>query len=180
MIFNQENTLNLIIDIQEKLINSAFNKETILKNSEILAKTATILNIPTIITEQYPKGLGDTLSNVKQNTNNPLIFEKTDFNAFSNDAVIASIKKLNKKQIFVCGIETHICVLQTVLTLIEEGYNVAVIKDACGSRNEFEHLSGLSYLKSCGAHIITTEMLLFQLLKSSKHPNFKEIQLLIK
>ena len=94
--------------------------------------------------------------------------------------LITKLKDLNKKQIVVFGIETHICVLQTALALLEASYDVAVIKDASGSRAEIEHQSGLSYLQNNGAHIITTEMLLFQLLKTSKHPKFKEIQTLVK
>ncbi len=180
MIFNQEDTLFLIIDIQDKLINSTFNKEVILKKTEILSKAASILDIPVIITEQYPKGLGETINLIKNNCQKAMFFEKTNFNAYSDEALVNAIKNSNKKQIVLFGIETHICVMQTALNLIEDGYAVAIIKDACGSRTSIEYDNGLQYLKSSGIKIKTTEMLIFELLKSSKHPKFKEIQNLIK
>ena len=93
---------------------------------------------------------------------------------------INEIKKFNKKQILLCGIETHICVLQTAIELISNGYDVYIFKDASSSRSEFEHKSGLDLLQQYGAKIISTEIAIFQWLRTSKHPHFKEIQALIK
>ncbi|MBR2431180.1 isochorismatase family protein [bacterium] len=179
-ILNQDNTLFLVIDIQEKLINATFNKEIILRNSHILAKVATILNIPTIITEQYPKGLGRTISEIKTSLINHATYEKVDFNAFADLFIKESVKSQNKINIVLFGIETHICVYQTAKALLEDGYNVIIIKDSCGSRSEFEYNNGLDNLRCVGADIKTTEMVIFELLKTAKHPNFKEIQALIK
>ena len=177
MILNQDNCLLLIIDIQEKLINAVFNKEVVAKNAEIVSKTAKILNIPAVVTEQYPKGLGNTVLELPENSK---VFEKTSFNAFAEDSIKTAIVSSGKKQIIVMGIETHICVHQTVAALIEKGYDVTVVSDACGSRAEKEYLSGLDVMKNNGTKIKTTEMVLFELLKTAKHPNFKEIQALIK
>ena len=181
MILNPEDTLILIIDIQEKLINATYNKETILKNSVILSKTASLLEMPVIVSEQYPKGLGCTIDEIKSNLDDKVkYFEKTAFNALEEPELIATLKAINKKNIIVMGIETHICVHQTVCNLLELGYKVTLVSDASGSRAEKEHLSTIECIKNNGANIKTTEMILFELIKSAKHPKFKEIQGYIK
>ncbi|MBQ7764592.1 isochorismatase family protein [bacterium] len=177
MIINQDNCLFLIIDIQEKLLNAVFNKESLEKKASILSKAANLLNIPLLVTEQYPKGLGETIENLKYNAQ---IFVKDDFNALNNDDLLKAIKESNRNQIIVLGIETHICVHQTVAALLAENYNITVVSDACGSRAENEYLSALDVMKTNGASIKTTEMILFELLKTSKHEHFKAVQALIK
>ena len=180
-ILNIENSVLLIIDIQEKLINAVFNKEQVFAKSEILAKTSSILDIPVIITEQYPKGLGNTIDSIKTSVNkNCTYYEKTNFNALTDDNLLEKLNNLGKKQVLVMGIETHICVYQTVSALIENGFDVTIIKDACGSRSEIEHDAGCHLMEKMNADIKTTEIVLFELLKSAKHPNFKDIQNLIK
>lgn len=178
---NLEDSLVLIIDVQEKLLNAVFNKEQVEKKSAIVAEAATILGIPVVVTEQYPKGLGNTISAVKDAlAEDTEVFEKTAFSALNNEEILEAIKKHNKKQILIFGIETHICVSQTTAALRELGYDVSVIKDACGSRAEEEYLAGLERMKDNGAYIITTEIALFEWLKGAKHPNFKAVQALIK
>ena len=178
---NLEDSLVLIIDVQEKLLNAVFNKEQVEKKSAIVAEAAKILGIPVVITEQYPKGLGNTIPAVKDAlAEDTEIFEKTAFSALNNEEILEAIKKHNKKQILIFGIETHICVSQTTAALRELGYEVSVIKDACGSRAEEEYLAGLERMKDNGAYIITTEIALFEWLKGAKHPNFKAVQALIK
>lgn len=178
---NLENSLVLIIDVQEKLLNAVFNKETLSKKAGIISKTAQILGIPVIVTEQYPKGLGNTVDEVKQVLpENTQFFEKTSFSALNNPEILDAIKSYNKNQIVIFGIETHICVNQTAAALLELGYEVNVIKDACGSRSEIEYEAGLERMKDNGAHILTTEIALFEWLKGAKNPNFKDVQALIK
>ena len=178
---NLEDSLVLIIDVQEKLLNAVFNKEQVEKKSAIIAEAAKILGIPVVVTEQYPKGLGNTIPAVKDAlAEDTEIFEKTAFSALNNEEILGAIKKHNKKQILIFGIETHICVSQTTAALRELGYEVSVIKDACGSRAEEEYLAGLERMKDNGAYIITTEIALFEWLKGAKHPNFKAVQALIK
>lgn len=178
---NLEDSLVLIIDVQDKLLNAVFNKEQVEKKSAIIAEAAKILGIPVVVTEQYPKGLGNTIPAVKNAlAEDTEIFEKTAFSALNNEEILEAIKKHNKKQILIFGIETHICVSQTTAALRELGYEVSVIKDACGSRAEEEYLAGLERMKDNGAYIITTEIALFEWLKGAKHPNFKAVQALIK
>lgn len=174
----ENNSAFLFIDIQEKLVNM-LKKDTVAKKAEILAKTANILNIQTLLTEQYPKGLGQTIDSVKQNLNkDSQIIEKTSFNALNTEGVLKELK--TKENIFLLGIETHICVYQTAIALLKEGFNVFVIKDACASRETDEFIAGINLMEKEGAKLLTTEMVIFELLKSSKHPKFKEIQALIK
>lgn len=180
-ILNVENSLVMIIDVQEKLLNAVFNKEVLEKKAVTIAKTANILDIPVVVTEQYPKGLGATISSVKENLKeNTNYFEKTSFSALEDQNILNLIKSTGRKQVIIFGIETHICVNQTVNALILEGFDVQVISDACGSRFEKEYQAGLSRMKDNGAKIITTEIALFEWLRSARHPKFKEVQGLIK
>lgn len=171
-----EEALFLIIDVQDKLV-AMLENENIKNDSIKLAKTASILNIPTIITEQYPKGLGSTIQEIKEVLPNAEYVEKTTFSAFKEDEVK---KLLSQKQVILFGIETHICVLQTAMDLLNEGYEVFLVQNACGSRNEQNKEAALRRLIHAGVQIVTTEMVIFELLESSKHPNFKEVQALIK
>lgn len=176
---NINNSLIFIIDVQEKLVKMLNEDEV--KNSSIkLAKAAKILNIPTIITEQYPKGLGSTIIEVKENLSEAAFFEKTYFDALKDEKISNAIKSYNKKQIIIFGIETHICVLQTAFNLLNKNYEVFVVKNACGSRNSKNKEIALKRMERAGAQIVTEEMVLFELLESSKHPNFKEVQNLVK
>ena len=170
-ILNSQDSLVLIIDIQDRLLNAVFDKSLV----------ENILKIPAIVTEQYPKGLGNTILSLKESLgDNARYFEKTAFSALDNNEIKEAVRKEDKKQIILFGIETHICVNQTAYALLEEGYEVHVIRDACGSRSEIEYSSGLARMKDYGAHIITAEIALFEWLRGAKHPNFKEVQSLIK
>lgn len=177
MSLNQENTLFLIIDIQEKLLRATFNNDVLEKNSKTLAKAAQILNLPVIITEQYPQGLGASIDGINGIAET---FVKTSFNALLEVDIFEKLKSFKNYNIVVFGIETHICVYQTVKALLELGFSVTVVSNACGSRSEFEYSLALDNMNTEGAKIKSTEMVLFEILKSSKHPNFKEIQALIK
>lgn len=180
-ILNIEDSIVMIIDVQEKLLNAVFNKTSLEKKAVTIANTAKILGIPVIVTEQYPKGLGATVETLKEVLpENTQYFEKTAFSALENNDVLEALKNSGKKQVVIFGIETHICVSQTTNALIQDGFEVSVIRDACGSRSELEYLAGLERMKDNGAHVLTTEIALFEWLKGAKHPKFKEVQMLIK
>ena len=175
-----ENSLVLIIDIQEKLV-AALNKDVVVSNAVKVVSAAKLLGIPIILTEQYPKGLGNTvqaLQDVLPEESIPV--EKTYFNALLEDGMLEKIKSYGKKQIVIFGIETHICVYQTASALIEEGFDVYVIKDACASRNKYEFKQGVDTMAANGVKISCVEIALFDWLKGAKHPKFKEVQALIK
>lgn len=177
---DQNNCLLLLIDVQEKLV-AMLEKNTVVRKSTTLLKTANILGIPSIITEQYPQGLGKTVDFVSEHIKeNTTMFEKTAFSALKDDGFLKKLKSFGKKQIIIGGIEAHICVHQTVADLIENDFEVYVVKDACASRKKDDFKSGIKLMEQNGAKISATEAVLFELLKTSKHPNFKEVQALIK
>ena len=173
------NSLIIAIDFQEKLITATSAQDELI-NASKMVEAGRILDIPVVISEQYPKGLGQTSNQIINIPLNPIVLEKTTFSLLKTEEIYNAIKAQNKKQIILFGIETHICVLQTALDLIKEGYEVYLIKNASKSRKESEHEAGINHMQSEGIKILTLEIALFELLKSSTHPHFKEIQNLIK
>lgn len=177
---NSKDTLLLIIDVQEKLVKM-LEKDIIVAKTSIIAATANILEIPTVVTEQYPQGLGSTVKIIKSKLSyDAAYFEKTSFSALEKTEISETLKNSGKKQIIICGIESHVCVLQSAIDLINEGYEVFIVKDACASRNKYEFKLSIDRLKEAGAIITCVEMVIFELLGSAKHPKFKELQALIK
>ena len=178
---NIEDSALVIIDIQDRLVLASKYGEDTAKNMTKIAKAANILNIPTIVTEQYPKGLGNTVPQLKEAlAEDTFITEKASFSAMLEPDFAEKIRAFGKKQIVIGGIETHICVLQTAAALINEGYEVYVVKDACASRSTDCFKTGIELMKDAGAQISNVETILFELLKGSKNPYFKPVQALIK
>ena len=179
---NQENSIVLMIDIQEKLVSMLNNLSAIAKEkTEKIIRAAKILNIKTIVTEQYPKGLGETIKEIKDVLKEDYKpFEKTSFSAIKEENILNEIKTSGKKQVVIFGIEAHICVFQTAIELKEMGYEVYVISDASFSRNNNEKELAMKNFRHLGILTLSVETLLFMWLKSSKHPDFKEVQALIK
>ena len=178
---NIDDTILVIIDMQEKLVNSSESSENIVLNTAKIAKAAEILSIPVIVTEQYPQGLGHTVDLLKNNLpESATIIEKTSFSAAKEAEFARSITQINRKQILLCGIETHICVLQTALGLMENGFDVYILKDCCSSRHNKDNDIGIELLRQYAVAIINVEIALFDLIKTSEHEHFKELQALIK
>ena len=177
---NAENSLFFLIDIQDRLVVMLKNREEIAKNNSILTKAAKILGVPVIASEQYPNGLGSTILEVREYLNTENILEKTSFSALATDTIKAKLESLNRKKVVLTGIETHICVYQTARALLDAGYEVYVVKNACSSRSSKDYRTALELMRDYGAKLTCVETVLFELLGSSKHPNFKEIQALIK
>jgi nicotinamidase-related amidase len=176
---NKEDAVLLLIDLQEKLMPVISSQDTVSKNVNTLIKAAQIMEIPIVLTEQYPKGLGTTLREIKQNAEGFRYVEKVQFSAFVPE-LQQILTDINRKSILVTGIETHICVYQTVRDLIANGYSAHVVKDAVGSRTEANYLNGLQLMSEMGAIINNTETVLFDMLKSSADSNFKQISALVK
>jgi len=180
-LLSTENSLLLIIDIQEKLLRAQHNKEKIEKNAVILAKAAKILGITVIVSEQYPQGLGKTIPEIKEILpENTKYYEKKSFSCCTNPDFEALIKEAGKNQVIACGIESHVCVHQTVSDLLAMGYEVYLVKDAISSRKEYECEIGFERMVFSGAIPACTEMILFELIKCASHEKFKQIQELIK
>lgn len=179
MLDSQE-CLVLVVDVQERLVNMLYKNKVVGKTSK-LVRAAKLLNVPIIATEQYPTGLGATVEDVKQYFyHDTPIIAKTAFSAIRESGFMDVLKSFGKKQIVVCGIETHVCVHQSVADLIAEGFEVYVAKDACASREKHEFEQGIDCMRSNGAKISCVEIILFEWLKDAKNPCFKEVQSLIK
>lgn len=179
-LLNEKDSLLLIIDIQDRLVN-ALAKDTIVDKAAKITAAANILEIPVLVSEQYPKGLGHTVLPVAEKLPaGTEITEKTSFSLLKEDGFLEKLKYYNKKQIIICGIETHICVYQTAAELIEAGFEVTVAKDICASRNKYEFEQGIEAMQASGAKISCLEIILFEWLRGAKHPKFKEVQALIK
>jgi len=176
---SSDNTVLVIIDLQEKLMAAMKDKEKVFNNTNILLAAAKEFNLPVIQAEQYPKGLGPTAEEVKKNLPDVRYIEKVCFSICSQE-IMDYLKELGRTNILVTGSETHVCVYQTVRDLIEAKYNVHVIRDAVCSRFDLNHESGLEMMKQMGAVINNTETVVFDLLKGSDAPQFKIMSRMVK
>lgn len=184
MDFIQRDSISLVvIDMQEKLINAIpeERRETTIRNSNILIETAKTLNIPIMVTEQYPKGLGLTIPEIKEAIGDGFKpIEKLVFSCARSPEFKSTLKEKGREEVLACGIETHVCVLQTVLDLINLGYKVYVPADAVTSRKEIDWEAGIRLIDRAGAIVGTTETFVFQLLERAGTEEFKKISKLMK
>lgn len=167
----------VVIDIQQKLLPPIFQKEQLVLNSKLLIRTAGILKIPTLLSTQYAKGLGDTLPEIASLLGGTQPVDKTLFSCFGSDAFCALLKRLpgQRNTLLLCGMESHICVMQTALAALREGYVVHVASDAVSSRTEWNWKIGLDRMRSAGAIVSSTEMAIYELMRSSSSAAFKEL-----
>ena len=168
------------VDVQEKLFPHISNKEELEKNLLILIKGLKLHNIPIIVNEQYKKGIGETISSLKELTDSYPHFEKTTFSCCGNEDGLAAIKATGKKFVILAGIETHVCVLQTALDLLEEGLQPVLVTDCVNSRKEKDKEMAIMRLVQAGVIPTTYESILFELTVNAKNPCFKEISSLVK
>jgi nicotinamidase-related amidase len=167
----------IVIDIQEKLLPPIFEKERLVKNSQLLIRLAGILKIPTVMSTQYAKGLGKTVPEIASLLPETDPIDKQMFSCFGSEVFCSVLKRLpgNRNTVLLCGMESHICVAQTALGALREGYIVHVASDAVSSRTEWNWHIGLERMRAAGAVISSTEMILYELLRSSGAPAFKEL-----
>ncbi len=174
---NINNSLLLVIDVQEKLMPVIHQQEKVIKNINILIKGTHALGVPILISEQYPKGLGNTIKEIDL-PKDQIIVEKTTFSCMATPQLKEKIE--SKKHIILVGVESHICVLKTAQELVEANFIVHLIVDAISSRTEENKFFAIERMKQDGVLIETTEMLLFQLLDMAGTNEFKTISKLIK
>ncbi|ADG70975.1 isochorismatase family protein [Brachyspira murdochii] len=178
-LIKKEDSLYLCIDLQAKLMPAINDIDTVIKNTNLLFRTADIHNIPTLITEQYPKGLGATDERIILPKNHKL-FAKEYFTVFGSEDFVKEFNFINKKNIIVFGVEAHVCVYYSVVHLIENGYNVYVVADAVSSRTKENKEIALNQMRKLGANIVSTEMILFGHIEHCKVDCFKEVSKLLK
>ena len=176
MRIERDNTVALVIDYQEKLVPVMDEKERLIQNSSILLAGLKYLGVPMIVTQQYTKGLGITVQEIREAMESDDYIDKISFTAF--DSVKEQI--MDKKFVIVCGIEAHICVLQTVIDLVEAGFVPVVVEDCLSSRKPNDKKVAMKRMLQEGAIVTTYESLLFELLKIAGTEESKRIQRLIK
>jgi len=180
-ILESSKTVLVVIDVQEAFRSVVNDFALIASNIAIAVRGFQILDVPVIVTEQYPKGLGRTAEEILLAfTDEPEIFEKTTFSACGNEGFVEKLRSLNASQIVLCGVEAHVCVSQTAHDLLDQGFQVHLLEDSTSSRYEHDKKAGLTKMHSSGVIPSSFEMALFELMSDSKHEKFKEIQSLIK
>jgi nicotinamidase-related amidase len=172
-----EQCVLIVVDIQEKLLPPIFQKEQLLRNSKLLIRAASVLKIPAIVSTQYAKGLGQLVPEVASLLPETEAIDKDRFSCFGSEVFCTLLKRLpgNRNTLLLCGMESHICVMQTALAALREGYIVHVASDAVSSRTEWNWKIGLERMRAAGAIISSTEMVIYELMRSSSSPAFKEM-----
>ncbi len=170
----------VVVDIQERLLPAMSAAEQMLGNVVRLVKAADILKVPLLVTEQYPKGLGPTAAPLRAAANSFTPLEKLTFSACGAPGFMDALKARRASAAILCGIEAHVCVLQTCLDLLQQNLSVFVVADAVSSRTPENARLGLDRMRDGGAAIVSTEMVLFELLGRAGTPEFKQVQALLK
>ncbi len=171
-----------VIDIQEKLLPAIVNREEVVRNSRVLIRLAGVLNIPVMLTTQYVRGLGATVPEIAELLPDVQPIDKLEFGCFGREEFRTALRELPgcRTTVLLCGIESHICVMQTALGGLDNGYTVHVASDAIGSRSELNWRLGLDRMDSAGCVISSTEMMMYELLQRSGTAQFKEMLQYIK
>jgi len=180
-ILSADDSTLVVIDIQERLAPVMEERERVVKNTNLLIELAKTFNIPVVVTEQYPKGLGHTVPEIKDNLEGCMVLpEKLTFDCCGQDEFTELLESGGRRNVIVAGMETHVCVLQTVLSLLKNGYNVHVVTDAVCSRDAGNKRTALEMLAAAGAVVTCTETVLFQVMKVAGTDEFKKISKMIR
>lgn len=175
-----ENSAVLVIDYQERLVPVIHDDVSIVEKTVMLLKGARALGLPFILPRQYPKGLGDIVAEVKEAVGDYTPFDKLSFSACGETEIMDHLRSLGKKNVIVCGIEAHVCVLQSVIDLVAEGFQPIVVCDCIGSRFPYDKEIALERAKQEGALLTTAEAILFEMTTRAGSDTFKTISKLVK
>jgi len=170
----------IVIDIQGNLAQAMFNKENLFTNAVKIIKGLKVFNLPVIATEQTPEKLGRTIPQIAEELGSGGIISKESFSCWGSDIFRQELEAQSRRQAIVLGIETHVCVYQTVLDLISHGYDVHVVADAVSSRTAENRSIGLALMQEAGAHITSTETVLFEIMRTAADPKFRDIYKIVK
>lgn len=170
----------VVIDFQERLLPAMKSYEELTKRAVKLIKGCRVMGVPVIVTQQYTKGLGKTVSEIHKALGEYEPIEKTSFSALGEPAFIKALEKSGRKSVILAGIESHVCVQQTALDLLERGYGVFLVNDCIASRNNNDRKYAQRRIAESGAVGTTHEAVLFELCADAKDPGFKEIQAIVK
>jgi len=178
MRIKMDETAALIIDYQERLVPAMHNKDELIRNSRILIEGLQVLGVPLIVSTQYKKGLKETIPEISEAASGAETIDKISFSCFDEEKIREAFK--GRKTIIVCGIEAHVCVLQTVIDLCAAGYHVVLVEDCIDSRRENDKRIALRRAEAEGAMLTTYEAILFELTRYAGTDRFREISALIK
>lgn len=173
----------LVIDVQDGLIPHVFEAERFVTRVKVLVSAAQLLGVPTSFAEQYPRGLGHTVVELRDKIGEGTAFEKTTFSCLGNDGLAArlnALKAQGRRNIILAGCEAHVCVLQTALDLIKAGFTVGLVADAVSSRAAGSVDLALQRLRAAGAIIVNTEMMVFEWLERADRPDFRAASALVR
>ena len=178
---DRDQAVLVVIDVQAKLTPAMPSRvyERMRATTAMLVEAAQLLGIPVVTTEQYPQGIGHTVPELAAACKDGVI-EKTSFGCCGEPAFLDTLAKRGRRQVIVTGMEAHVCVYQTVLGLLGAGYHVHLLRDAICSRHKEDFRAGVSNAARAGALVVTAETALFQLLKDSRHEQFRAVSKLIK
>jgi nicotinamidase-related amidase len=179
-LLNRDEAVLVIVDIQEKLAVVMGEREKVIRNTLHLIDAARLLRIPILVTEQYPKGLGPTVAEIREALPCYEPVEKLAFSCCGEPGFMKALEATGKRKIILCGMETHVCVLQTCIGSLREGYTVHTVRDAICSRSQENFITGIGFMRDAGAVITGTETVLFQLLERAGTEEFKIISRRIK
>ena len=180
MLIKAQNSCLIVIDIQERLVPAMQAPARVIKNAGILMKAAARLDVPVLMTEQYPEGLGSIVPELQGIVPDAPVLEKTHFSCMNEPTFAAKFKDLGRKQAIIVGMEAHICVMQTGVDLMEQCYEIFVVTDATSSRSPENEKACLDRLSAHGAGIVTTEMVVFEWLEKAGTDAFKELLGMVK
>ncbi|MFJ4256437.1 hydrolase [Pseudomonas monteilii] len=173
MLIDADQASLLVVDVQEKLVGAMHEAERLTARVEWLVAACARLALPVVFSEQYPKGLGPTLARLKEACESAPVVEKLHFSCVPAECLPQVL--MQREQVIVCGIETHVCVLQTALDLQAAGKQVFVVADATSSRTVENHIAALQRMAAAGIQIVTREMVVFETLHTASHEHFREI-----
>ena len=175
-----ETTLLLVIDIQGNLARGMYEKDALYENLQKIIKGIQVLKIPIIVTEQIPEKLGPTIPEISTLFGDFNPIPKSSFSCCGDDKTMNAISKVNPRQLLIAGIESHVCLYQTTVDLIQSGYEVHIVADCISSRTEENRSIGIERMKEAGGKLTSTEMALFELLKVAEGDKFREIVRIVK
>ncbi|MDR2188712.1 MAG: hydrolase [Azonexus sp.] len=180
MLISRENSLLLVVDIQEKLAPAIHQNEIVTANSVRLLRAAGQLAVPTFVSEQYVRGLGPSLPAIREAAGEARFFEKTCFSCAAEPGILDLLRATRRRQIILTGTETHVCVLQTACGLLEADFQVFLVADASSSRTPASKETAIARLRALGVQVVTTEMVLFEWLRQAATDEFRAMLPLIK
>jgi hypothetical protein len=176
----REDSLLLIVDIQQAMLKAIASWKIVADKAKQLIRASNVLNVPILLTEQYRKGLGQTLPDLIQEIDTPAVFHKDHFSAGLESEFIPTVQSFNRKKIVVVGMETHVCVLQTSLDLLEAGFQVHLVADAVASRVNENRNIAIDIMRQAGAVITSTEIVIFQWTMRANTDDFRKILPIVK